>query len=67
MLLSSINYVPFLIAIQAVVIIKQGKNTIEITPPAPLPTIETFKGINILDSTETLGEVTIKGQIKPQS
>ena len=36
-------------------------------PPLPLPAIETFKGTNTLDSTETLGEVTIKGQIKPQS
>lgn len=36
-------------------------------PPLPLPAIETFKGENTLDSTETLGEVTIKGQIKPQS
>lgn len=36
-------------------------------PPLPLPAIETFKGKNTLDSTETLGEVTIKGQIKPQS
>jgi hypothetical protein len=34
---------------------------------ADLPAIETFKGENTLDSTETLGEVTIKGQIKPQS
>lgn len=29
-----------------------------------LPAIETFKGENTLDSTETLGEVTIKGKIK---
>lgn len=36
-------------------------------PPLPLPVIETFKGTNTLDSTETLGEVTIKGQIIPQS
>ena len=36
-------------------------------PPLPLPELETFKGTNTLDSTETLGEVTIKGQIKPQS
>ena len=36
-------------------------------PPLPLPEISTYKGENILDSTETLGEVTIKGQIKPQS
>ena len=33
-------------------------------PPLPLPTIETFKGANTLDSTETLGQVTIKGKIK---
>lgn len=32
-----------------------------------LPAIETFKGTNTLDSTETLGEVTIKGKIKSQS
>lgn len=32
-----------------------------------LPAIETFSGENTLDSTETVGEVTIKGQIKPQS
>lgn len=31
---------------------------------ADLPAIETFKGTNTLDSTETLGEVTIKGKIK---
>ena len=46
------------------VIIKQGKNTREITPPAPLPTIETLKGTNTLDSTVEVGEVTIKGKIK---
>jgi hypothetical protein len=33
-------------------------------PPLPLPAIETFNGTNTLDSTETLGEVTIKGKIK---
>lgn len=33
-------------------------------PPLPLPAIETFNGENTLDSTETLGEVTIKGRIK---
>ena len=33
-------------------------------PPLPLPAIETFKGENTLSSTETLGEVTIKGRIK---
>ena len=32
-----------------------------------LPAIETFNGENTLDSTETLGQVTIKGKIKPQS
>ena len=36
-------------------------------PPIPFPEFKTFKGTNTLDSTETLGEVTIKGQIKPQS
>ena len=36
-------------------------------PPLPFPELETFKGTNTLNSTETLGEVTIKGQIKPQS
>lgn len=30
-------------------------------PPLPLPAIETFSGENTLDSTETVGEVTIKG------
>lgn len=35
-------------------------------PPLPLPAIETFGGDNILDSTETLGEVTItQGYIVP--
>ena len=33
-------------------------------PPAPLPPIPTYKGENTLSSTETLGEVTIKGRIK---
>lgn len=33
-------------------------------PPLPFPAIETFNGENTLDSTETLGEVTIKGRIK---
>jgi len=33
-------------------------------PPLTLHAIETFKGTNTLDSTETLGEVTIKGRIK---
>jgi hypothetical protein len=36
-------------------------------PPLPFPELEAYKGTNTLDSTETLGEVTIKGQIKPQS
>lgn len=36
-------------------------------PPLPLPAIETFEGTNTIGSTETLGDVTIKGQIKPQS
>lgn len=33
-------------------------------PPLLLPAIETFEGTNTLDSTETLGQVTIKGKIK---
>ncbi|MCR5478270.1 MAG: hypothetical protein K6F27_00235 [Ruminococcus sp.] len=33
-------------------------------PPLPFPELETFEGTNTLDSTETLGEVTIKGMIK---
>lgn len=33
-------------------------------PPLPLPAIETFKGENTFDSTETLGQVTITGKIK---
>lgn len=33
-------------------------------PPLQLPELETFEGTNTLDSTETLGEVTIKGKIK---
>lgn len=33
-------------------------------PPLPFPELETFNGINTLDSTETLGEVTITGMIK---
>ena len=35
-------------------------------PLLPLPAIETFKGENTLDSTETVGEVTIKGKIKEE-
>lgn len=33
-------------------------------PPVPLPAINTYKGENTLSSTETLGEVTVKGRIK---
>ena len=33
-------------------------------PPLPFPVLETFEGTNTLDSSETLGEVTIKGMIK---
>lgn len=33
-------------------------------PPAPLPAINAYKGENTLSSTETLGEVTVKGRIK---
>ena len=33
-------------------------------PPAPLPTINTYKGENTLSSEESVGEVTIKGKIK---
>ena len=43
------------------------KQTFYTEVDADLPVIETFNGENTLDSTETLGEVTIKGQIKPQS
>lgn len=32
-------------------------------PPAPLPPIPTYKGENTLSSTETVGEVTVKGRI----
>jgi hypothetical protein len=32
--------------------------------PVPLPLIQTYKGENTLSSTETLGEVTVKGMIK---
>lgn len=35
-----------------------------VDPPLPFPTISTYKGENTLSSTETLGEVTIKGKIK---
>lgn len=43
------------------------KQTFYTEVDADLPAIETFKGENTLDSTETVGEVTIKGKIKPQS
>lgn len=33
-------------------------------PPVPLPPIPTYKGENTLSSTETLGEVTVKGRVK---
>ena len=33
-------------------------------PLLPFPELEAYKGTNTLDSTETLGEVTIKGKIK---
>lgn len=33
-------------------------------PPVPLPPIPTYKGENTLSSTETLGEVTVKGRIR---
>lgn len=32
-------------------------------PPASLPAIPTYKGENTLSSTETLGEVSVKGRI----
>jgi hypothetical protein len=37
---------------------------VPIDPPLPFPPIPTYKGENTLSSTETLGEVTIKGRIK---
>lgn len=40
------------------------KQTFYTEVDADLPAIETFKGENTLDSTETLGEVTINGRIK---
>lgn len=43
------------------------KQTFYTETTVDLPAIETFNGDNTLNSTETLGEVTIKGQIKPQS
>lgn len=33
-------------------------------PPAPFPPISTYKGENTLSSTETVGEVSVKGKIK---
>jgi hypothetical protein len=33
-------------------------------PPVPLPAINAYKGENTLSSTETLGEVTVKGRIR---
>ena len=33
-------------------------------PPVPLPPIPTYKGEDTLSSTETLGEVTVKGRIR---
>lgn len=35
-----------------------------VDPPVPLPPIPTYKDENTLSSTETLGEVTIKGKVK---
>ncbi len=35
-----------------------------VDPPIPLPPIPTYKGENTLSSTETVGDVTIKGNIK---
>lgn len=40
------------------------KQTFYTKVDADLPEFETFEGTNTLDSTETLGEVTIKGKIK---
>lgn len=34
-----------------------------VDPPAPLPAIIAYKGENTLDSTETVGEVMVKGRI----
>lgn len=35
-----------------------------VDPPAPLPEITAYEGENTLSSTETVGEMTIKGKIK---
>jgi hypothetical protein len=34
-------------------------------PPVPLPAISTYRGENTLSSTETLGECSVTGRIKP--
>ena len=34
-------------------------------PPAPLPAITAYQGENTLSSTETVGEVTVRGRISP--
>ena len=34
-------------------------------PPVPLPAISAYKGENTLSSTESVGEVTVKGRISP--
>ena len=36
-------------------------------PPVPLPVINAYKGENTLSSTETVGEVSVKGKIKETS
>lgn len=35
------------------------------TPPSPLPAITAYQGENTLSSAETVGEVTVKGRIRP--
>lgn len=32
-------------------------------PPSPLPAITAYQGENMLSSTETVGEVTVKGRL----
>lgn len=47
-------------------IISYQTATTDVTdPPVPLPPIPTYEGENTLSSTETLGEVTVKGRLSP--
>mgnify|MGYP007119858963 CR=1 FL=1 len=70
---STTNYIRVSLTITSLVSLCKGSTPIPVDapylqptdPPTPFPAIPTYKGENTLSSTETVGEVSVKGRIYP--